>query len=80
MTCTMFESAIKYIKGLKVLNEKGNLIRVCQSKINTGFNGFIINMVSLKTIFEEYVEVQCLMISINTYCFQQDPVEIFFGD
>lgn len=74
-----FQSAIPYIKGLKVLNDTGAIVRVCNSKINTGFNGFIINMMSLKLLFEEYVEERMLITMIRTYCFSQDPVEIFFG-
>lgn len=75
----VFDNAIRYIKGLKVLNDKGQIIRVCNSRINTGFNGFIINMISLKNIFQDYVEEQQLTKTLRTYCFQQDPVEIFFG-
>lgn len=75
----VFDNAIKYIKGLMMLNDKGKVIRVCNSRINTGFNGFIINMLSLKNVFQDYVEEQQLTNMLKTYCFQQDPVEIFFG-
>lgn len=75
----LFEKAIPYIKGLKVLNAEHKTIRVCNSRINTGFNGFIINMVSLKLLFQEYVEERLLVKMLRTFCFQQDPVEIFFG-
>lgn len=76
----LFEMAIPYIKGLKVLNDKGRMIRVCHSKINTGFNGFITNMVSLKLLFQEFVEERMLVITIRTFCLQTDPAEIFFGN
>lgn len=76
----LFESAIPYIKGLKVLNEAGKMIRVCNSQINTGFNGFVINMISLKLLFQEYVEERMLVTMLRTFCFSQDPVEIFFGN
>lgn len=74
-----FDNSIEYIKGLKAKNDKGKLIRVCNSRINTGFNGFIINMVSLKLMFKEFVVEKHYMIMIRTSDIQQDPVEIFFG-
>lgn len=75
----LFDEAIPYIKGLKVLQDD-KIVRVCQSKINTGFNGFIINMTSLKHVFQEYVVERKLVKMLRTYCFQQDPAEIFFGN
>lgn len=74
-----FDQAIIYIRGLKIVNDKGKLIKVCNSRINTGFSGSVINMMSLKELFHEYVELQQLTNMFRTYCFQQDPVEIFFG-
>lgn len=74
-----FEYAIKYIKGLKVENDKGNLIFVHKSRLNTGFNGFIIDMISLKHLFQNLVQNHIYTKTIKTYCLQQDPVEIFFG-
>lgn len=74
-----FDDAIEYIKGLKKTSPKGNKIKVCYSRINTGFNGFIIDMVSLKLLFQDFVEIHFFMIAIKSSCLQQDPVEIFFG-
>lgn len=76
----MFAEATKYIKGLKVINDKGKLVRVCNSRIHTGFNGFIINMMSLEMLFQKYVKDLQLTNMLKTYSFQQDPVEIFFGN
>lgn len=72
-------SAIEYIKELKVLNKFGKKINVCKSRISTGFCGFIIDMISLMLLFQDLVEERELVKSIRTYCFTQDPVEIFFG-
>lgn len=74
-----FEQTIQYIKSLKVKTAKGKIVRVCRSVINTGFRGFVINMVSLKLLFQELVEERHIVISLKTYNFQQDPIEILFG-
>lgn len=75
-----FLNAINYIKGLKVINKKGEYVKVCNSIINTGFNGFIINMTSLKLLFQDLVQEKQITEMLRTYCFQQDSVEIFFGN
>lgn len=75
----LFDRATEYIKGLQVLTEKGRLVLVCSSKIYTGFNGFIINMMSLKLMFQEMVEEEQILENIRTYYIKQDPVEILFG-
>lgn len=73
------DNAVEYIKRLRVINDEGKLVRVCNSKINTGFNGCIIDMMSLKLLFEEFVQKRKLIVSIPTYAFQQDQLEIFFN-
>ncbi|XP_055309040.1 uncharacterized protein LOC129572948 [Sitodiplosis mosellana] len=73
------DKAVEYIKRLRVVNDEGKLVRVCNSKINTGFNGCIIDMISLKMLFGEFVQERKLIASIPTYVFQQDQLEIFFG-
>lgn len=74
-----FDYATKYLKGLQMKTDDGSLVRVCSSIINTGFNGFIINMESLKLLYRDLVETNECMEAIRTYCLQQDPIEIFFG-
>lgn len=74
-----FDNAIEYIKGLKVVSTKGNMIPICKSIYKTGFIGFIINMHSLKLIFKEMMENQEILKCAKTYYMQQDPVEILFG-
>ena len=74
------DSAVGYIKRLRVINDKVKLVRVCNSKINTGFcNGCVIDMMSLKLLFEEFVQERKLIVAIPTYNFQQDQLEIFFN-
>lgn len=75
----LFENAINYIKSLKIKNSKGKFVRVYKSRINTGFSGFVINIVSLKLLYQEYIEERQIMQILRTYNFQQDPVEILFG-
>lgn len=74
-----FDEAIAYLKKLKFKIEEGKLISVSRSKINTGFNGMVINMTSLKILFQDFVQLQQIITVIPTYNFTQDPVEIFFG-
>lgn len=72
-------TAMNYIRELEVINAKGNKVTVCKSAISTGFSGFIIDMVSLMLLFQDYVMENELVKALRTYCFTQDPVEIFFG-
>lgn len=74
-----FDEAIIYMKKLKFKNEEGKLVVVSRSRINTGFNGMVINMTSLKILFSDFVQQQKIITVIPTYNFTQDPVEIFFG-
>lgn len=74
-----FETAIPYIKALKLKNDKGKMVLVCKSKIKTGFKGFIRNMIALKSLYQEMVEDKMLLVAIKTYYLQQDPLEILFG-
>lgn len=73
------DEAIGYIKKLCVINDKGRKVKVCNSKINTGFNGCIIDLTSLKLLFQDFVQERQMIKEIPTYAFQQDQLEIFFG-
>lgn len=74
-----FDEAKNYISGLKVENDNGKLVKIVNSRVRTGFIGFIINMRSLQNIFEQYVVQKKQIERIPTYYFCQDPLEIFFG-
>lgn len=55
-TFKFFDYAIKHLKDLKVKKaDTDGFIRVCSSKINTGF---IINIVSLKRLYQDLVETR----------------------
>lgn len=63
------ERVVSRIEELPILNTRHKV----------AFRGFIIDMVSLKGMFGEYVEEKCLINSISTYNLQQDAIEMFFG-
>lgn len=71
----MFESSRKYICSLTL--EDGTPI--LKSKNKTGFLGFVIAMESFRAIYTEYCETVPLLLSIYTYRFSQDHLEMFFG-
>lgn len=73
-----FATTTTYIKGLKII-EDGVKIPVCRSRRQTGFNGFLINMVSLEAMYREYVEILQLISNLPTYSLSQDHLEILFG-
>lgn len=68
-----FEEAIEYIKRLRL---KGKLCVF--SRRHTGFVGFIINMMSAKHIYEEYVLGGCLE-NLPLFFNGQDVLESFFS-
>lgn len=75
----LFDEAIEYIKKLKFRGEAGEIRSLCRSEARAGFMGFIINMRSLKSMYEKYVENEKLLPFIPTYFLNQDSVEMFFG-
>lgn len=66
-------SCTQYIESLKL-----NGANILKSTKNTGFLGFIIDITSLRSIYEQYVETG-LMDQLATYHMSQDPLESFFG-
>lgn len=88
-----FDSTIAYLKSLKievtrksrdkhingVPNDNSTLVPLLQSRSKTGVRGFIVDMVSLKSMFAEFVEGSGLLDSVPTYYLLQDVIEIFFG-
>lgn len=75
----LFDRAIKYISELTIKDETGAVKKILNSKVNTGFRGFIIDMHSLKGVYEKYVANNEVIDCIPTYSMNQDHVEIFFG-
>lgn len=74
-----FEEAKTYIQGLEIRNEEGLLKNIVKSKVRTGFVGFIINMESLKNIYNRFVKEHKIVKEIGTFHLGQDPLELFFG-
>lgn len=93
VTFDFFDSTIAYFKSLTledtrksrnkhingVPNDKITLVPILQSRSKTGVRGFIVDIVSLKSMFAEYVEGSGLLDSVSTYYLLQDVIEIFFG-
>lgn len=63
--------AINYLKSLTVHGSK-------MSETYVGIKGFIINAMSLKNIYQAYVETD-LISNLPTYQMSQDPLESLFG-
>lgn len=77
------EEAKNYILSLKVAvksRKKGNnLVPLVNSKLKTGFRGYVMDIISTMKIYNEFVEKQNCMESLATYRLSQDHLEIFFG-
>lgn len=76
---TLLNESVEYIKKLSFKDEAGEVKNLCLSSARTGFIGFIINISSLKSIYESYVERSHDLKLIPTYYLNQDAVEMFFG-
>lgn len=74
-----FDQAESYILGLKIEDSQGKLIKVVKSRVRTGFAAFIINIQSIKNIYNQFVSQEQLLDNIPTYNLFQDPLEFFFG-
>lgn len=69
-----------YILSLKVAGKKRNkFIFLVKSGLKTGFRGFVMDIMSIMKIYEEYVEKQKCMPYLATYRLSQDHLEMFFG-
>lgn len=78
-----FEEATNYLRSLFIDNAKQNakpkIVQITKSRKKTAFRGYIINMSSLKLIFDEFIKNEGALESISTYYLQQDVLEMFFG-
>lgn len=73
--------AKRYISSLKVINRKtGKRQLLINSERKTAFRGFIVNIISIMEMYEEFVETHQWMECFPCSKISQDPVEIFFGD
>lgn len=75
-----FDEATQYIKALKIDNidkKRNELLTTSRNK--TAFCAFIINIVSVKAMYEELVEEKNYIEVLYTYSLSQDFLEMFFG-
>lgn len=76
---SFFSECSSYIRGLKISDKhKCRKVSVIKSPRRTGFIGMLINMKSLMSMYEEYVEGG-LMCNFKTYSTSQDHLEAFFS-
>lgn len=75
----LFATAIPYIKGLQFRNDRGVKVLLCGSASKTGFQGYIINMHSIMSIYEDLVVKKHLENCIAVHSLSQDHLEVFFG-
>lgn len=70
-----------YILSLKVRKSKENsqIVSVLDSDRKTAFRGFLINIISIKEIYLEYVVKQQWSSHFATYAVSQDHLEILFS-
>lgn len=70
-----FDECMAYIKELKVVGERKPIL---SSTIHTAFTGFYNNMISLKGLFNDYVQTGKIS-EIVAHRLSQDLLESFFG-
>lgn len=58
---------------------KPKIVPIMASRRKTAFRGYIINMSSLKLMFNQFIKNEEVMESLSTYYLQQDVLEMFFG-
>lgn len=68
-----------YIQNLKVRNDAQVLTPIAESRIKTGFRGFLFNITSIMSIYTEYVEEKHWIDHLPTYRLSQDHLEMWFG-
>lgn len=72
-------NAREYINNLKVRNDGQVLTPILESRIKTGFRGFLFNITSIMSLYREYVEEKNWMDYLPTYRLSQDHLEVWFG-
>lgn len=75
-----FEYAKSYLMSLEIIiPESRKRQKLIDSKVRTGFRGFLVNIISISLMYKEYVEETHWMIFFATYRLSQDHLEMFFG-
>lgn len=68
-----------YILSLKISEKKNGRTSIVKSRVKTGFRGFIIDIISIMKLYNEFVENQKCMSFLAVYRLSQDHLEMFFG-
>lgn len=76
---SFMSKAEAYVRGLCIRTAKGKLQSIIKTRVKTAFRGYIINMRSLKYLYQEFVENNHVMDRFRTFYLSQDFVELFFG-
>lgn len=77
---TFLDKAKKYILSLEVTHpQTGKRVNIVRSDWKTGFRGFVIDILSLKSMYTELVEENHWLSFFATYRISQDHLEMFFG-
>lgn len=72
--------AKEYILSLKIIQPKSKKrVLIVNSRLKTGFRGFVINIISLIAMYRDFVENHHFLLFFATYRISQDHLEMFFG-
>lgn len=75
-----FKYAKSYLMSLQIMiPESRKRQKLIDSKVRTGFRGFLINIISISSMYKDYVEETHWMLFFATYRLSQDHLEMFFG-
>lgn len=74
----VFQETTEYFKSLLYRNRSGKLVPLCSSILKTGFQGAVVNMESLTSIYKKFI-VSKQIDRIPTHYLSQDHLEAFFG-
>lgn len=77
-----FKFAEKYIRCLEIeetVNSELKRIPILSSRSCTGFLGFLIDMKSIVSMYNNFVDGEKVLSNISTYYLSQDFLEMFFG-
>lgn len=75
----LFDTATDYITGLKCQNNQGKLIPICKSPLKTGFQGWVVNMRSIRSLYEKYVMANQIR-QFPTHSLSQDHIEVIIDN
>lgn len=76
---TFLLKAKEYLLSLQVESQStGKKTLIVRSRVKTGFKGYVIDIISITSIYRRFVENHHYMIFLATYRMSQDHLEMFF--